>query len=467
MTRSWRENWPAFAAGGVLAATLVAVAVLAPEPPTEPAAGNEANVPAFPAIANDSVVRELAALPAGASDDDVIVSALPPEDARARNAAVPFITAKLKPAPPFRFQGSERDRLRARECLALAAMAEAGAGDPDQRAVMQVVLNRARHPAFANTVCGVVFEGSERRTGCQFTFTCDGSLARSYSASRWQAARQRADEMLAGYVYAPVGNATHYHTDWVYPWWSGELDKLARVGTHLFFRWRGFWGTPAALNARYDGGEPDPIGLRREAERVDRTDLVLLQDDPDAVTSFLAAGSDLSDAGAAPPPGVHFITVEPGARPSSLIGRGRDLCPGNAYCQVFGWAPGDARPRTLPLSGEARRSLRFSFLAGRRGGADAVFFDCDLFPGAPPGTCLPASRPSPREAARQERAMQTARQPAGADPAPGRTPAPASGLAEPEAGRPPPAPRLRDELERPPSLDPALNRDGASTGSTG
>src|SRR3546814_3395234 len=33
-----------------------------------------------------------------------------------------------------------------------------------------------RNPAFPNSVCGTVYEGSSRSTGCQFTFTCDGSL---------------------------------------------------------------------------------------------------------------------------------------------------------------------------------------------------------------------------------------------------------------------------------------------------
>ncbi|PCJ46186.1 MAG: DNA gyrase subunit A, partial [Gammaproteobacteria bacterium] len=40
----------------------------------------------------------------------------------------------------------------------------------------EVVLNRVGHKAFPNTVCSVVFQGAERVTGCQFSFTCDGSM---------------------------------------------------------------------------------------------------------------------------------------------------------------------------------------------------------------------------------------------------------------------------------------------------
>ena len=57
-------------------------------------------------------------------------------------------------------------------------------------------------------------------------------------------------------VYAPVGNATHYHTDWVFPYWSPKLEKLARVETHLFFRWPGL-GQRQGLRMPYRGGEPD------------------------------------------------------------------------------------------------------------------------------------------------------------------------------------------------------------------
>jgi hypothetical protein len=89
--------------------------------------------------------------------------------------------------------GSAEDRARARTCLAQTAWYEAGQDRAGQQAVVQVVLNRVRHPAYPKTICGVVFQGSERRTGCQFTFTCDGSLARVPSAAAWKDALAVAD----------------------------------------------------------------------------------------------------------------------------------------------------------------------------------------------------------------------------------------------------------------------------------
>ncbi|TCD02229.1 cell wall hydrolase [Erythrobacteraceae bacterium CFH 75059] len=374
---------------------------------------------------------ELAALPASAEDDAVILSQLPPDDARAQNARVPFAASWLAPAPAFRFRGSEADRVRARECLALAGMAEAGGGDADQRAVMQVILNRVRHPAFAPTVCGVVFQGSERATGCQFTFTCDGSLARIYSAAAWRAARQRADEMLAGAVYAPVGNATHYHTDWVFPWWSPKLDKIAQVRTHLFFRWRGHFGTTAAWTQRYSGGEPDPAALRLNAAAVERVDLTqLLAAGAAAGEGTLALAEEAAPSAAgglrSPNPGVHYLLVGAGDRPAALLARGQALCAGEAACQVYGWNSAAAAPDTLPLSADARRQLRFSYAPGSTGRRETVFYDCAMFPAAPPGTCLPGTAAGTASAPTARRSRS--------ETAPAATPSPEAESRLPQAG---------------------------------
>ena len=107
----------------------------------------QGNRPSAPTAAS---ATPLAALPARASDAPVIAAPTSaPADAKAHNLADPFSAEKLIPAASFRFTGSTQDRARAADCLALAAMAEAGADDAGQRAVIQVVLNRVRHPAFA------------------------------------------------------------------------------------------------------------------------------------------------------------------------------------------------------------------------------------------------------------------------------------------------------------------------------
>jgi len=161
------------------------------------------------------------------------------------------------PARPFELGStSNGDAQTALNCLTAAVYYEARSETEDgQRAVAQVVLNRVRHPAFPNSVCGVVYQGSNRSTGCQFSFTCDGSLAHSRDAGAWERARRIAEQALSGYVYEPVGLATHYHTTAIHPWWASAMAKAVTIGAHIFYRWHGEWGDPRSFRRPYVGSE--------------------------------------------------------------------------------------------------------------------------------------------------------------------------------------------------------------------
>ncbi len=146
---------------------------------------------------------------------------------------------------------------RALTCLTQAISYEAGnEAVAGQEGVAQVILNRVRHPAYPSTVCGVVYQGSERRTGCQFTFTCDGSLLRGRSAASLARAQIVAERVLAGQASALVGGATHYHADYVSPYWAPSLVQVARIGAHIFYRMPGAPDTPAIVAAGMLRGEP-------------------------------------------------------------------------------------------------------------------------------------------------------------------------------------------------------------------
>jgi hypothetical protein len=177
--------------------------------------------------------------------------ALVSEDrARLLNDALPFSKTPIEAAAPLIVPVVETGTAgrSSLDCLTEAVYYEA-ASEPEQgqRAVAQVVLNRVRHPSFPNSVCAVVYQGSERQTGCQFTFTCDGSLRRPPARTLWSRARQVAENALSGWVEPSVGMATHYHTDWVYPYWAPNLKKITKVGTHIFYGWTGSWGRRAAF----------------------------------------------------------------------------------------------------------------------------------------------------------------------------------------------------------------------------
>ncbi len=160
---------------------------------------------------------------------------------------------------PFVIDPRNAGYTRALKCLTDAIYYEA-ANEPDsgQRAVAQVILNRLRHPTYPTSVCGVIYQGSERRTGCQFSYSCDGSMARTPSRFYWNRARRVAADALAGKIYAPVGTATHYHTTQISPYWAPSLDFIGTVGAHRFYRWKGSAGRPSAFFKRYAGREPFP-----------------------------------------------------------------------------------------------------------------------------------------------------------------------------------------------------------------
>ncbi len=173
---------------------------------------------------------------------------------------IDFVGLGLSDGPiarAMRIDNSGVDRSRAVECLTAAVYYEA-ASEPDQgqRAVAQVVLNRVAHPAFPNTVCGVVYQGSERSTGCQFSFTCDGSLARVPAKFFWERARQVAEQALSGYVESSVGLATHYHTNAVHPYWAPSLNFITSIGAHRFYGMMGRAGDAGTFRFAYGGGEP-------------------------------------------------------------------------------------------------------------------------------------------------------------------------------------------------------------------
>ena len=123
------------------------------------------------------------------------------------------------------------------DCLSRAVYYEARSEDmAGQMAVAEVVMNRVRDPRFPKSICEVVYQGQYRNTGCQFTFTCDGSAHRKPAGLAWDRAKDIALHVMLG-LNTPVTNkATHYHTDYVNPYWAPGLVETATIGTHIFYR---------------------------------------------------------------------------------------------------------------------------------------------------------------------------------------------------------------------------------------
>lgn len=146
------------------------------------------------------------------------------------------------------------------ECLSEAVYYEARGETPSgQAAVAQVVLNRVRHPSFPKSICGVVFQGAYTRTGCQFSFACDGSMRKGREAGAWRRAQKVAAKALSGAVMTEVGSATHFHTTGVAPGWGGRLMRVAQVGMHVFYRYGGSAGSPDAFSRKVRPSAADEL----------------------------------------------------------------------------------------------------------------------------------------------------------------------------------------------------------------
>ena len=249
----WRGREVACVSMLLLSASCVPLRA-AEAPVQRSAAASSPTAPSLPA--------ELAYVPAP-EPEPMLLETVSPTDAAAINAAIPFADGPNPRAAAIVFRAAAGDQQRSLQCLAEAIYYEARSeAEEGQRAVAQVVLNRVRHPAYPGSVCGVVYQGPLRAGGgCQFTFTCDGSLSFAPSGFGWARARRIAADALAGMVYGPVGHATHYHTHQVVPFWAHKLAKVAVIGSHNFYRMQGAWGGPSAFSRRYAGREPAPASI--------------------------------------------------------------------------------------------------------------------------------------------------------------------------------------------------------------
>ncbi len=322
--------------------------------------------------------------------EPVLLRDLSADQARLLNASIPIVVGAVTAAAPFRFGETGSDADRATDCLAATMYYEAANESTEGKmAVAQVVLNRARHPAFPKSVCGVVFQGSERRTGCQFSFTCDGSLARKPSAEFWERLRALSRSMLAGLVYAPVGYATHYHANYVSPYWSSSLDKVQVVGAHIFYRWKGGWGTARAFRRGVAGSEPGASGLSglslaHLGAQSAISGLVLDGLEPGVMTgvvpnsSLIAQGED----------GQFILKIDRSVDAAMLPALAQKMCGARDYCKLLAWTNLATMPKMLPVTEAQQPSAAFTYLRNRAGGFEKPLWNCATFPRADRKQCM-------------------------------------------------------------------------------
>jgi spore germination cell wall hydrolase CwlJ-like protein len=129
-----------------------------------------------------------------------------------------------------------------RLCLAQAIYHEArGESREGQLAVANVIINRAMSKQYPSTICGVVFQNADKgKFKCQFTFACDGRSDMGRERSAWNRSLNLADEAFyefqRGQRPGVVPNSVlFYHTTAVAPKWSHTFNRVAAIGSHVFY----------------------------------------------------------------------------------------------------------------------------------------------------------------------------------------------------------------------------------------
>ena len=124
------------------------------------------------------------------------------------------------------------------KCLSEVLYYEArGEGAGGQRAIAEVVFHRMNHGDYGHSICAVVYEGANR-SGCQFSFTCNGDMKRAKQPGAWRESEKLAAQILTGQVALKnaTGGALNFHAVSVSPDWADTMDRTTQIGNHIFYR---------------------------------------------------------------------------------------------------------------------------------------------------------------------------------------------------------------------------------------
>jgi len=121
-------------------------------------------------------------------------------------------------------------------CLALNMFFEAR-NEPleGQILVAEVTLNRVASKSYPNNVCDVVWQRK------QFSWTHDGkhddpTRMNYLDRVAWEQIQKAAVQIINDNSVLPGTKSTHYHADYVKPYWTKSMKYIGKVGSHLFYK---------------------------------------------------------------------------------------------------------------------------------------------------------------------------------------------------------------------------------------
>ena len=124
-------------------------------------------------------------------------------------------------------------------CLAKAIYFEARSESVDgQFAVARVILNRTESGHYPDTICGVVYQNAHRMNRCQFSFACDKLPDQPDESIAWALALGMAEALVRTehpLLSQKLLQSTHYHADYVRPYWAPQLAMTGSIGRHVFY----------------------------------------------------------------------------------------------------------------------------------------------------------------------------------------------------------------------------------------
>ena len=113
-------------------------------------------------------------------------------------------------------------------------------------AVAQVVLNRVEHYGYPDTICGVVYDAKWKenwkgnlvpiRNQCQFSWFCDGKSDVPEDSATWLSSMHIARDVIQLKYGDITEGSTHYHADFVYPYWADSLNETVVINNHIFYK---------------------------------------------------------------------------------------------------------------------------------------------------------------------------------------------------------------------------------------
>jgi hypothetical protein len=201
--------------------------------------------------------------------------------------------------------------------------------------------------------------------------------------------------MLDGLVDERVGLATHFHTDWVVPYWSESLDKLTAVRTHLFFRWRGYWGTPAAFRRTLSSREPAVIALASlfPEHALETAEVLEVQTNGNEVVPVASPQLSAAESSPSVPGRTELLDIRKlDLRAEAMAGRwaleALKLCQGQPICRVVGWRDPSQAPSDLTKEQLIANPPDLVFVQVSRDRKQQAYWDCTHWPRASNSKCL-------------------------------------------------------------------------------